>query len=158
MPEIKQIESGKLLCLETKGSLLQAGEAFGRIEDFLKMKNVSLKGERMVIIYDQPDVINREQAHFAAARELAGDCMGDGEMTVVTQGIMTVACENHQGSWEGLKEAYQRLLSWIHDKGYELAGSPREFYLVGPPADATAYVTEIQIPVRWPRAEDPSGA
>jgi len=147
MPAVKQVESGKLLCLETIGSLQNVAEFFKQIDKFVKERKVSVKGDRLVILYEDPAAVDREQAHYAATVELAGECTGDGEVTVVIQGAMTVAYENHQGPYEGLQEVYQKLISWIHERGYKISGYPREFYLVGPPLEPAAYITEIQIPV-----------
>ena len=156
MVELKQIESGKLLCLEAQSSLLDVSALFQQIKDYTGERKVPLKGDHLVIVYDPPEAINREQAHYAAAVELAGDCTGDGELTVVVQSNMTVAYECFQGPYEGWADVYQRIVSWIHDKGYQVAGPAREFYLVGPPADPASFITEVQIPIRRFRAGNSS--
>jgi effector-binding domain-containing protein len=148
MVELKRIEAGKLLCLETKGSLLNVAEPFQQLIDYTQGRKVPVKGDRMVIVYDAPETLNREQAHYAATVELSGDCNGDGDVTVVVQSNMQVAYECFQGPYEGLSDVYQRITSWIHDKGFQVAGPSREFYLVGPPEDSASYLTEVQIPIQ----------
>lgn len=56
----------------------------------------------------------------------------------------------HSGAYEHIEDAYNALLTWIHQAGYQVAGHPTEAYLVGPsemvrPED---YLTEVIIPVR----------
>ncbi len=158
MPEIKQIEAGKLLCLEHNGSLQKLSDLYAQIMEFVTARRVPIKGDRLSIVYEAPAEFNREQAHFAAAVELSGECAGDGEITVVVQGTAQVACELHSGPPEGLPEVYHRLVSWIKENGYRVTGAPREFYLEGPPGDPAAFLTEIQIPVERAGGGEGSGA
>ena len=62
----------------------------------------------------------------------------------------TAACTVHSGAYERLGEAYDALLKWVSENGYEIAGPVREMYLhVVKPVrqDDESYVTEIQVPV-----------
>lgn len=61
-----------------------------------------------------------------------------------------VATTMHSGSYETVVEGYQALAQWIDNNGHEIAGPPRETYLVGswtgkPPSE---YRTELDWPVR----------
>lgn len=158
MPEIKQVESGKLLCLETRGSLQDLPACFARLEEYVRERRVPIKGDRLTILYERTPDFDRDHAHFAAAVELAGECTGDGEVTIVVQSITPVACETHTGPWTGLGEVYQRLWNWIHEHGYRVAGPPREYYLVGPPSPDSGWMTELQIPVERPLGSDRGGS
>jgi effector-binding domain-containing protein len=62
----------------------------------------------------------------------------------------TVASTLHEGPYEGEREAYADLATWMEEHGYQPAGPPRETYLVGPAdsADPDDYRTEIAWPVR----------
>ncbi|MFJ8962675.1 GyrI-like domain-containing protein [Lentzea sp. NPDC102401] len=56
----------------------------------------------------------------------------------------------HEGPYEDITDAYNALYTWIHRKGYEVAGHATEVYLTGPadtkqPGD---YLTEIIVSVR----------
>jgi DNA-binding transcriptional MerR regulator len=76
------------------------------------------------------------------------------------EGSVTTACVVHIGSYESMGQAFNLLLRWIEDNGYEIAGAMREVYLrfgannIGyrlPDAylaNSTAeFVTELQLPV-----------
>jgi effector-binding domain-containing protein len=158
MPEIKQVESGKLLCLETRGSMQELPMWFARLEDYVRERRVPIKGDRLTILYESIPDFDRDHAHFAAAVELAGECTGDGEATIVVQSMTPVACETHTGPWADLGAVYQRLWTWIHEQGYLIAGPAREYYLVGPPALDSGWMTEIQIPVERPQGSEGSGS
>ncbi|HUW94845.1 MAG TPA: GyrI-like domain-containing protein [Anaerolineae bacterium] len=64
-------------------------------------------------------------------------------------GVEQMACLTLQGSYEGLDEAYGRLILWIEAHGYHIAGPSRELYIKGPGllTRPSGYVTELQIPV-----------
>ncbi len=155
MPEIKQIDSGKLLCLEETGPYSGLGELFKRMRDFIEMRRVSFKGDRMVIFYNDPEKFNHERAHYAVAYELAGETAGDGEVTVVIQPAMLAACETYQGTYSEIRKAYDQLLVWIREKGYRISGPAREYFLSGSgpegAGDMAVSLVEIQIPIERPR-------
>ncbi len=151
MPEIKQIDSGKLLCLEETGPYSGLEVIFKRIRDFIERRRVSFKGDRIVIFYNDPEKFNHERAHYAAAYELAGETAGDGEVTVVIQPAMLVACETYEGVYSEIRKAYDQLLAWIREKGYRISGPAREYFLSGSgpdgAGDMAVGMVEIQIPI-----------
>ncbi len=156
MPEIRKIDSSKILCLEETGSWWQLGDMFERLEEFLERRRVPYKGDKLAILYDDPRDLNPEHAHFAAALELAGETTGDGEATVVLQPTGWVACEQFRGSYAQIRETYARLLQWIQEQGYRVNGPAKEYYLSGfRPADfrsGSEVEVEVQVPVDKPGA------
>jgi effector-binding domain-containing protein len=63
---------------------------------------------------------------------------------------VTVASAIHAGSYQRLQEAYNALLRWVSNNGYQVAGPIRELYLQNSQPirqDDESYVTEIQVPV-----------
>jgi effector-binding domain-containing protein len=146
MPEIRKIESGKLLCLDGDDTR-KLGELFSQLEAFAKARQLPLKGGRLAMFYDDPATLNRQQTRFAAGLELAGEATGDGDILVVIQSSMTVASASHQGTWNSLTETYRGLLQWIQEQGYRITGPAREFYLNGPWPDSAESQVEVQIPV-----------
>lgn len=63
----------------------------------------------------------------------------------------TAACTVHNGAYRRLNEAYDPLLKWVAENGYQIAGPARELYLhMTKPVrqDDESYVTEIQVPVK----------
>jgi effector-binding domain-containing protein len=58
----------------------------------------------------------------------------------------------HQGSFQGLNGSYQKLLRWLEENKYQIAGPGREIYIsTGERTvqqDNESYITEIQFPVK----------
>ncbi len=151
MPEIRKLETGKLLCLEANGSFRELDSLFARLEEFLQFRRVPHKGERLVILYDPELPPPADRAHFAAALELAGETTGDGEMTIVTQPAGWVACDTHRGPRAALADAYRKLQDWIRQEGFRVAGPAREYYLSsGPLGGETAEQAELEIELQLP--------
>jgi effector-binding domain-containing protein len=151
MPEIRKLETAKLLCLETTGPYREVSSLFDRMEEFLQSRHVPHKGERLLVVYDPPSQPVTDNAHYAAALELAGETTGDGEMTIVTQSAGWVACETLRGPRAAVPEAYARLLEWIKSQGYRASGPAREYFLAAPlsgeAADTADVELELQLPV-----------
>jgi effector-binding domain-containing protein len=62
----------------------------------------------------------------------------------------TVASAIHAGSYQRLQEAYDALLRWVGNNGYQVAGPIRELYLQNSQPvrqDDESYITEIQVPI-----------
>jgi DNA-binding transcriptional MerR regulator len=63
----------------------------------------------------------------------------------------TAACTIHNGAYRRLSEAYDALLQWVAENGYQMAGPAREVYLhltMPVRQDDESYVTEVQVPVK----------
>ncbi|WP_070120096.1 MerR family transcriptional regulator [Bacillus marinisedimentorum] len=63
---------------------------------------------------------------------------------------VTAACTYHKGSYASIGEGYARLMKWMEDNGYEIAGSPRESFIDGiwNKEKEEEWLTEIQIPIK----------
>ena len=81
---------------------------------------------------------------------LKGPIAATGDVRVYELSAATVASAIHSGSYRRLPEAYDALLRWVGNNGYQVAGPIRELYLQNSQPirqDDESYVTEIQVPV-----------
>ncbi len=60
------------------------------------------------------------------------------------------ACIFHKGSYRTFSRSYERVLKYIEENGYEIAGEIRESYIDGiwNKEDESQWLSEIQIPIR----------
>lgn len=60
-----------------------------------------------------------------------------------------VAYTIHQGPYDTLHQAYQKLFDWVHESGYTVAGAPSEIYVLGhdEESDPDRFRTEVVVPV-----------
>ncbi|NNE73447.1 MAG: MerR family transcriptional regulator [Acidimicrobiales bacterium] len=85
-----------------------------------------------------------------AVMPVADDYQATGEAKVRRIEPAMVATITHHGSFNRIHEAYEALLTWIADNGYEVTGPSYEWNIVCTPPvvqDNETYVTEIQIEV-----------
>lgn len=68
----------------------------------------------------------------------------------LSPGLSAAACVIHKGPFEKMRFPYYVLAAWLDEKGYEMAGPGREYYIFGAwnQPDPEQWVTEIQVPVR----------
>ena len=82
-------------------------------------------------------------------RQIAFNSNRDGDEEVYGRDLEggTMATTMHRGPYEEIGLAYQSLMSWIAENGYEIAGPPREFYLNDPRVVAPL---ELLTRIEWP--------
>ena len=125
------------------------GAHFGEIFAHLGKNRVAPAGPAFAMYYDEgykDRDIDVESAVPVAGQAPSGDRVRIRELP----GVDEMACLTLEGSYDGLSEAYGRLLGWIEAHGYRIAGPNREIYVKGHGADCepSAFVTELQFPVQ----------
>lgn len=73
-----------------------------------------------------------------------------GKYHFVEKSEIQAACMKHQGPYETIGCGYEKVLSWIEDNGYTVAGAGRSSFICEPwdcGGDREKYVIEIQIPI-----------
>ena len=125
------------------------GAHFGEIFAHLGKNQIAPTGPTFAMYYDEgykEKDIDVESAVPVAAPAPSGERVKVHELP----GVEQAASLTLQGSYEGLSEAYGRLLGWIEANGYRIAGPSREIYLQGPGPDfePPEYLTELQFPVQ----------
>ncbi len=54
----------------------------------------------------------------------------------------------YEGPYEAIAPAYEHLMSWVTQEGFDLVGPPEEIYLTDPDdVPPEHYLTEIRMPV-----------
>ena len=124
------------------------GGHFGEIVAHLEQNQVAPAGPPFAMYHDQgfkEKDIDMESAVPIAGPAPSGDRVKVRELPEVAQ----MAYVTVEGSYEGLKDAYARLLGWIEANGYQIVDCNREIYIKGgPECEPGEYVTELQFPVQ----------
>ena len=83
--------------------------------------------------------------------ESVTECKNDmGELHFKTMPKLRVASVFHKGSYNTLAASYEKVLKYVEENGYEIAGAIRESYIDGVwnKEDESEWLTEIQVPIR----------
>jgi len=124
----------------------QIGQLFGEVFAYLDQHKVSPAGPTMGIYYDEEfheEGVDVETAVPVAGPVPSGERVKGRELPAVEE----VACIIHEGSFDNLSGTYGQLMAWIEANGYHMNGPIREVYVQFTGPDATANITEIQLPV-----------
>ena len=94
--------------------------------------------------YKDEDILVEICESVTAAKEASGG------LYFRTLPEVQAACIFHRGSYQTLSESYERVLKYIEENGYEIAGEIRESYIDGVwnKEDESQWLSEIQIPIR----------
>lgn len=151
--EIKELP--KLVTAYRKGRIDRHSDLNRFVLEFAGMCELSHPGLECTedgycfVVYD--DLEYREEdigLEYHQAVKHAGN--GTTEIGFMDFEPITAACVKHRGSYDGLGEAYEAIMTWLDENGMELADSPRECYIHGcwDMDSETEYLTEIQFPVK----------
>ena len=126
----------------------EIGQLYGELFAYLGRQRISPVGPPFAIYHGEE---YRERDVDAEAAVPIAKSMPSAERVKVRElpAVEEMACIVHQGSYDTVCEAYNRLLTWIEANGCRISGPNREVYVKGPGADhqPSDYVTELQFPV-----------
>lgn len=151
---IKDCPPLKIIGIERTGPLSQIEEAFKELSAWASKNKVRILFPSLCLFHDNAyNNINPESAHWEAAfvvNELPQ--IEYEEISIKELPPEQMATIIHHGPYETLSEAYNKILDWMKENGYEITGPFREIYVVceenEPENDPANYVTEINFPVR----------
>ncbi len=144
---------------ENVGQGERIGELFEELEAYVARFEARAAMPPLLIYHDAE--YDEHQQEIEVVIPINGEVLATERVNIyMLEGSATMACVVHVGSYESMGRAFNLLLRWIEENGYEIAGPIREVYLrfgadnVGyhlPDvylADRPAeFVTELQLPV-----------
>ncbi len=124
------------------------GEIYGKIFPYLMQQGVGFAGPPFAVYYEMPQGDSPMDMEVGVPITEAAPSLED--MTTHTLPGGTVATTVYQGPYDEIGPAYDEVMGWVANHGYEMSGAPREAYLNSPdevksPAE---YLTEVVFPVK----------
>ncbi len=119
----------------------KVGRAFGR----------HIAGKALILIYDEE--YKEEDADFETCMPVR---KGESKDEITVRELPGQFCVTllHKGPYDSISRSYNKVLSYVKDRGYTILSPCREVYLKGPgmifKGNPKKYLTEIQIPVEKP--------
>ena len=151
-PQRKHIEARTVAVLEHAGSHEEIGAVYHRLLDWAREAGVEPAGRPFTVFLESVDELDWGSSRFEVCLPVPEGTAGSGEVAVRTQPAADVLATVVEGPYSEVPAHYTELLSWIDYEGVEVAGPPREVYLVHPGPDGSGepktFRTEIQFPIQ----------
>jgi effector-binding domain-containing protein len=166
--EIKKVPAMKAVGARVDASVWNVDTAFSRLFDKAMELKLMFKQPGVGIRHEGVGVPDPFHSDYEVLFPLMEEAMGEtGEpipgMEVVTLPEQEVASFAHRGPYDWILCTYEKVLDWLRENRYEVAGNTREVFLVAPDPYAGGtqddMLTEIQVPIRLrSREEMPAGS
>ena len=149
--DIKETPALTIAVVESTGSFEDISRVFMELFRWVLFNGGKVTSYPMALFPSPPDQVPAEGVRFEACIPIdpsTGLTPGDGVAIRQIPGA-TVAFTRYQGGYGEIGLAYDRILTWAAEAGYEVDGPSRELYLTNPMQTPEGeLVTEIQIPVK----------
>jgi AraC family transcriptional regulator len=151
-PEIRQINTIKVLYIQAIGDYNNVGPAWERLCSFAGRNNLFGKNTKMIgLSHDDPDITETSKLRYDACLSLDKDVRPEGEIGVKEIAGGKYAVFIHKGPYADLHKSYNDIFrNWFPESEFELGDSePLEIYLNDPDSvKPEELLTEICIPLK----------
>ncbi|MGD8620889.1 MAG: MerR family transcriptional regulator [Anaerolineales bacterium] len=148
---IKQIEPIKVASVRgVVPTPPEQGGLWNELETYLQKERVSPTGSCLSLYHD--DEYKEQDWDIEVCEPIESRLKGTDQIKVYElPGVETMACTLHHGPFVTISQAYDAIMRWIGENGYQITGPAREVYLRsaenGSQEDPET-LTEIQFPVQ----------
>lgn len=138
VPTLELVQFFDVACAEMRAYLAQAG--------------IRITGPAMSLWHSAPGQIPGA-SDIETCWPIEGPAPSSGRMKYRELAAGFQAFTVHPGPYDDMGNAFDAVWHWIQERGYEMAGPPRDVVLVGPgdTSDPADYRTEIVYPVALPK-------
>jgi effector-binding domain-containing protein len=162
--EIKKVPAMKAIGCRVDVSMREVDTAFSRLYDKAMEHKLLFREPALGIRREGLALPDAFSAGYEVLFPLSGDPAGPVPGTeILSLPEQEVASFIHRGPYHWISCTYEKVLDWLRENRYEVAGEPREVFLVAPEPHSGGtqddMLTEIQVPVRLRSHEEtPSGS
>lgn len=150
-PQRKHIDARTVACIHHEGSHDDIGSVYRRLLAWAKENAVEPAGAPFTVFSEPLDALDWKQSRFTVCLPVPAGTAAASEVTVKNIPAVDVMAAVVRGPYGEIPAHYTELLSWIDYEQIDVAGPPREVYLVHPAADGSGdpatFKTEIQFPI-----------
>ena len=136
------------------GKMMENG--FGKFGKWLGEAKVQPTGAPFAIYYENPQETEAAKLTAKLAFPVGGDVTGTDEIKIEDVPAMPMAVSlTYEGPYEGGMPAWDAVMKYIPEHGFEMAGPPAEVFHKGPgqAQNPQEFVTEIRWPVKKAEAK-----
>jgi len=147
--EDKVIPNQKLAIIKNKRPIEDINVVIAKLMGWVESEDVKTLGSPFIIYYSPRFTYDPEEVVFDIGIPISGDPEEKDTIEVVELVEHNVLSGIHKGSYENIKESYEKLIEIADKNNYDIIGSPKEIFLkyqfdVNNEKDL---ITEIQLPI-----------
>jgi effector-binding domain-containing protein len=151
--EIKSVPEMKAVGVRVDVSVWNVDTAFSRLYDRAMDLKLMFKQPALGIRHEGVGIPDPFHSDYDVLFPLTEDAEeAPPGMKLVTLPREEVASFSHRGPYDWISCTYEKVLDWLRENRYEVAGEPREIFLVAPDPHSGGtqddMLTEIQVPIR----------
>ena len=160
--EIKTVPAMKVIAWRGDVSVWGIDTAFSRLYDKAMERKLRFRQPAVGVRHDGVRVPEPFHADYEIMFPLTADPGEEGPRADVKDlPEQEVASFIHRGPYHWIPCTYEKVLDWLRDNRYEVAGEPREVFFVAPEPHSGGtqddMLTEIQVPIRLRSAAQDTG-
>jgi AraC family transcriptional regulator len=134
---IVDVLTRKVVGLRRRGGYEQIGPMIGEMVEFARIRGIRIIGPPVLIHHeampeDGPRAGETGTADIEVAFPIAGDAVGEGDISVYDLPGGTMARNIYMGAYPGIGDAYKQIFAWLAANGKRVAGPMREVYVNDP--------------------------
>ncbi|MEA4956215.1 hypothetical protein SDC9_03604 [bioreactor metagenome] len=148
--EDKIVEEQRLAIINYIGNVKDMGILIAKLLAWAEVKKVEVIGNPFSIYFTSPQNTDPEEMVYDMGIPISKDTelSEEGEIKVVELLEHRVLSTIHKGSYETLKQSYEKMVEYSIKNNYDIIGSPKEVYINSPhEVPENELLTEIQFPV-----------
>ncbi len=148
--EVKTLPQMTVASMAKTGPYTGAGQAIMDLVKWAEASKVAPQGMPFGVCLSDPKTVAPESMKYEVCLPVAPETKADEKAGVAVKpaGGVEVAATIHVGPFEQIGATYEKLVKWIADNGYQVAGPGHEFYLTDPVnTPAESLKTEVAFPV-----------
>jgi len=152
--ELKQTPPRRAIGVRGTFSLWEVDTVLARLYDLAVAHRLVFRQPAIGIRHGAPGVPDPFASDYEVLFPLPGEAQAIAPPGTALREIPggTVASFFHRGPYEWIPCTYEKVLDWLRENGYEVAGEVREIFFVAPDPHSGGtqddMLTEIEVPVR----------
>jgi len=150
--EVKNLPSMTVASIAKTGPYTGAGQTMAELVKWAETNKVVIQGTPFGIYLSDPKKVAQGSLNYEICIPVAPETRADEKAGVAVKPAggpgVEIAATIHAGPFDQVSATYERLVKWIADNGYQVAGPGLEFYLTDPSkTPAESLKTEVAFPV-----------
>lgn len=146
----KTIEDQKIAVINHKGSMEEMELLIAKLMGWVETEDLKTEGNLFAIYYNNPKTADKDGIVYDIGIPIASDSTANPTELIQIVDMLEhrIIAGKHKGSYENIRDSYDKMIKHCEDNNYDIIGSPKEVYIKSRfNNDNGELLTEIQFPI-----------